>query len=136
MERRFWSSNYWPKINNSYCCTSSNESTEKFIDSLTIKDQKINVGSPEETAACDLVCSCTSSKEPVIPTKSVKPGAHLNLIGSFSDAQKEADSELIQNAEIFVDHRNRFKANSSTGSVVRVLLMIKIKKFPEQWPNY
>ena len=98
-----------PNIEKIFISGTTRESTEKFIDSLTIKDQKINVGSPEETAACDLVCSCTSSKEPVIPTKSVKPGAHLNLIGSFSDAQKEADSELIQNAEIFVDHRTAAK---------------------------
>ena len=85
------------------------ESTEKFVDSLKINNQKINVGSPEETAACDLVCSCTSAQKPVIPTNSVKPGAHLNLIGSFSDEQKEADSKLIQNAEIFVDHRTAAK---------------------------
>ena len=103
-----------PNIEKIFISGTTRESTEKFIDSLTIKDQKINVGSPEETAACDLVCSCTSSKEPVIPTKSVKPGAHLNLIGSFSDAQKEADSELIQNAEIFVDHRTLMESNFPT----------------------
>ena len=44
-----------------------------------------------------------------MPTRSVKSGAHLNLIGSFSDEQKEADSKLIQNAEIFVDHRTAAK---------------------------
>ena len=85
------------------------ESTEKFISSLKTIKQKMHVGSPEEAAACDLICACTSSKEPVIPTKSVKPGTHLNLIGSFSDEQKEADSNLIKNAEIFVDHRTAAK---------------------------
>jgi len=85
------------------------ESTEKFISSLKTIKQKMYVGSPEEAAACDLICSCTSAKKPVIPTNSVKPGAHLNLIGSFSDEQKEADSKLIQNAEIFVDHRTAAK---------------------------
>ncbi|MBT70227.1 MAG: hypothetical protein CL432_08810, partial [Acidimicrobiaceae bacterium] len=62
-----------------------------------------------DTAACDLICSCTSAQKPVIPTNSIKPGVHLNLIGSFSDKQKEADSKLIQNAEIFVDHRTAAK---------------------------
>ena len=85
------------------------ESTETFIKSLKIKNQKINTGSPEDTAACDLICSCTSAQKPVIPTNSIKPGVHLNLIGSFSDKQKEADSKLIQNAEIFVDHRTAAK---------------------------
>ena len=85
------------------------ESTETFIKSLKIKNQKINAGSSEDTAACDLICSCTSAQKPVIPTNSIKPGVHLNLIGSFSDKQKEADSKLIQNAEIFVDHRTAAK---------------------------
>ena len=94
-----------PEIEQIFISGRTLESAEKFINSLNIKDLKINISPPKETAACDLVCSCTSSKTPVIPTESVKPGAHLNLIGSFSDEQKEADSKLIQNAEIFVDHR-------------------------------
>ena len=38
-----------------------------------------------------------------------QPGAHLNLIGSFSEAQKEADTKLIENAKIYVDHRTAAK---------------------------
>ena len=98
-----------PEIEQIFISGRTLESAEKFINSLNIKDLKINISPPKETAACDLVCSCTSSKTPVIPTESVKPGAHLNLIGSFSDEQKEADSKLIQNAEIFVDHRTAAK---------------------------
>tara|TARA_B100001173_G_C15969957_1_gene539550 strand:- start:374 stop:1297 length:924 start_codon:yes stop_codon:yes gene_type:complete len=98
-----------PEIEQIYISGRTRKSAEKFLDSLDLKDQKINISAPEETAACDLICSCTSSTTPVIPTGSVKSGAHLNLIGSFSDKQKEADSKLIQNAEIFVDHRTAAK---------------------------
>ena len=98
-----------PEIEQIYISGRTRKSAEKFLDSLDQKDQKINISTPEETAACDLICSCTSSTTPVIPTGSVKSGAHLNLIGSFSDEQKEADSKLIQNAEIFVDHRTAAK---------------------------
>ena len=98
-----------PEIEQIYISGRTPKSAEKFLDSLDLKDQKINISAPEETAACDLICSCTSSTTPVIPTGSVKSGAHLNLIGSFSDKQKEADSKLIQNAEIFVDHRTAAK---------------------------
>ena len=98
-----------PEIEQIYISGRTRKSAEKFLDSLTLKDQKINISTPEETAACNLICSCTSSTTPVIPTGSVKSGAHLNLIGSFSDEQKEADSKLIQNAEIFVDHRTAAK---------------------------
>ena len=98
-----------PEIEQIYISGRTRKSAEKFLDSLDLKDQKINISAPEETAACDLICSCTSSTTPVIPTGSVKSGAHLNLIGSFSDEQKEADSKLIQNAEIFVDHRTAAK---------------------------
>ena len=98
-----------PEIEQIYISGRTRKSAEKFLDSLDLKDPKINISAPEETAACDLICSCTSSTTPVIPTGSVKSGAHLNLIGSFSDEQKEADSKLIQNAEIFVDHRTAAK---------------------------
>ena len=98
-----------PEIEQIYISGRTRKSAEKFLDSLDLKDQKINISAPEETAACDLICSCRSSTTPVIPTGSVKSGAHLNLIGSFSDEQKEADSKLIQNAEIFVDHRTAAK---------------------------
>ena len=98
-----------PNIEQIIVCGRTPESTNKFINSLTIKGHKINAGSPEQTAACNLVCSCTSSHNPVIPTDSVKPRTHLNLIGSFSAAQKEADLKLIENADIFVDHRTAAK---------------------------
>ena len=98
-----------PNIEQIIVCGRTPESTNKFINSLTIKGHKINAGSPEQTAACNLVCSCTSSHKPVIPTDSVKPRTHLNLIGSFSAAQKEADLKLIENADIFVDHRTAAK---------------------------
>ncbi len=109
-----------PNIDQIVISGRTRESTEKFINSLKINKKKINVGSPEETAACDLICTCTSAKKPVIPTDSVKPGAHLNLIGSFSDEQKEADSKLIHNAEIFVDHRKA--AEEEAGELINAEL--------------
>ncbi|MEC7809687.1 MAG: ornithine cyclodeaminase family protein [Actinomycetota bacterium] len=98
-----------PGINKILVCGRSLESAKKFIASLNVEGREIIAGSPEETASCNLICACTSSKTPVIPTESVKPGAHLNLIGSFSEAQKEADTKLIENAKIYVDHRTAAK---------------------------
>tara|TARA_Y100001960_G_scaffold306392_1_gene361507 strand:- start:61 stop:984 length:924 start_codon:yes stop_codon:yes gene_type:complete len=98
-----------PSIKKILICGRSPDSSNEFIETLGIKGYEIYTGSPEETASCNLICACTSSKTAVIPTESVKPGTHLNLIGSFSEAQKEADIGLIKTAEIYVDHKKAAK---------------------------
>ncbi|KIO25712.1 hypothetical protein M407DRAFT_8268 [Tulasnella calospora MUT 4182] len=54
----------------------------------------------------DLICTATSSKLPLFPSNWVKPGAHLNLIGSYTPDMREVDEELLHRAEmILVDSR-------------------------------
>ncbi|KAG9046772.1 hypothetical protein FS837_003644 [Tulasnella sp. UAMH 9824] len=54
----------------------------------------------------DLICTATSSKLPLFPSEWVKPGAHLNLIGSYTPDMREVDEELVHRAEmVLVDSR-------------------------------
>ena len=69
-------------------------------------DRELVSGTPEETAGCALVCGCTSSTEPVIPTTAVRPGAHVGLVGSYSTARREVGAELLARATVFVDDRH------------------------------
>ncbi|KAG8980446.1 hypothetical protein FRC05_006078 [Tulasnella sp. 425] len=60
----------------------------------------------EAVRSADLVCTATSSKVPLFPSNWVKPGAHLNLIGSYTPDMREVDEELVRRAEvILVDSR-------------------------------
>ena len=66
----------------------------------------------EETAGCDIVCGCTSSTTPVIPTHAVRPGAHVGLVGSYSMARREVDADLVNLASVFVDDRHAAAAEA------------------------
>ena len=51
----------------------------------------------------DIICSATTSKEPLIHHEWVKPGTHIDLVGGFRPDMREADDALIRHAQLFVD---------------------------------
>ena len=44
----------------------------------------------------DIIVTATSSKEPVIKRRMVKPGAHINAVGSSIKTTRELDSETVK----------------------------------------
>jgi len=63
----------------------------------------VAVDDPGAAAACDIVCTITASKEPVIHGQWVCPGAHVNLVGAHAPTAREADTELVRRARVYVD---------------------------------
>jgi alanine dehydrogenase len=53
--------------------------------------------------AADIISCVTSSTEPVLQGRWLKPGAFVDLVGSFSPHKRETDDEAVQRARIFVD---------------------------------
>lgn len=51
----------------------------------------------------DIVCTVTSSPTPVVQGEWLKPGAHLNLVGAYTPATREADTEAIRRSRLFVE---------------------------------
>lgn len=51
----------------------------------------------------DIICSATTSKEPLIYHDWVRPGTHIDLVGGFRPDMREADDVLMRHAHIFVD---------------------------------
>lgn len=58
---------------------------------------------PGACAAADIVSCATLSTEPVVRGEWLPPGVHLDLIGSFTPAMREADDACFANARLFVD---------------------------------
>ena len=58
---------------------------------------------PAEAAACPVLCTVTGSPEPVLKGAWVEPGTHINLVGAHSLSTREADSDLIARAALYVD---------------------------------
>jgi len=53
----------------------------------------------------DIVCCATSSSEPLVQGACLQPGTHLDLIGGFTPAMREADDDAVCRAQVFVDSR-------------------------------
>lgn len=51
----------------------------------------------------DIVTCATLAREPVVRGAWLKPGAHLDLIGSFTPDMRETDDAAMQLGRIFVD---------------------------------
>ena len=53
----------------------------------------------------DIVCCATNATEPLIRGAWLKPGAHLDLVGSFTPDMRECDDDAVRRARLFVDSR-------------------------------
>lgn len=72
-------------------------------------DAGIAVETPPDAAAtvrgADLVCTVTSSREPVVSSAWVDNGAHLNAVGSSIPTARELDSDTMARGRLVVDRR-------------------------------
>ena len=53
----------------------------------------------------DVVCTCTSAREPILRLSWLKPGAHVNAVGASVPSARELDAETIEASSLFVDRR-------------------------------
>ena len=58
----------------------------------------------QEAAEADVVCTLTASTVPVFQTQWLKPGHHLNLVGSSVPTACEVEPELVRRARYFTDY--------------------------------
>lgn len=53
--------------------------------------------------SADIVTCATTARDPVVRGDDVRPGTHVDLVGAFTPAMREADDALIARADVFVD---------------------------------
>ena len=70
-------------------------------------------------AEADIVSCATLAREPLIKGEWLKSGAHLDLVGGFTPAMREADDNAVRRATVFVD--TRAGATSEAGDIVTPL---------------
>jgi len=59
----------------------------------------------EACAGADVVCTCTSAREPLISLDLLAWGTHVNAVGSSIPTTRELTSEVVAAASLFVDRR-------------------------------
>ena len=63
-------------------------------------------GTPEDVLhGADVVCTCTSAREPILRREWLAPGTHVNAVGSSIPTTRELDTETMAAASLFVDRR-------------------------------
>jgi ornithine cyclodeaminase/alanine dehydrogenase len=83
------------------------EAAEKFAQTMS---QKLGIPveicvSAEEMLIADILCTATSSATPIFNGAHVKPGTHINGIGSHSPKARELDTAIIQRSLLIADSR-------------------------------
>jgi ornithine cyclodeaminase/alanine dehydrogenase-like protein (mu-crystallin family) len=64
------------------------------------------MGTVEEAVAeADIVCTVTSASEPILKGAWVRPGTHLNLVGSSHAGPAEVDNDLVARSRFIADSR-------------------------------
>ena len=56
-------------------------------------------------AEADIVCTVTSAAEPILKGAWVRPGTHLNLVGSSHAGPVEVDNDLVVRSRFIADSR-------------------------------
>ena len=87
-------------------CDRQVEVASRLADELRDQVRARLVAHPDPSDAiadADVVCAATTSATPVFDGKLLKPGAHVNGVGSFTLEMRELDATTVSRARVFVD---------------------------------
>jgi ornithine cyclodeaminase/alanine dehydrogenase-like protein (mu-crystallin family) len=59
----------------------------------------------DAVANADIVCTVTSAATPILQGEWVRPGTHVNVVGSSTPGPVEVDSDLVVRSTFIADHR-------------------------------
>ncbi len=79
----------------------------EFAGRPAIPAELIAADSPRQALAdADIVCCTTTSKEPIFDDADLKPGVHINAVGSYTPQAREVPPETVRRALVVVDSRH------------------------------
>jgi ornithine cyclodeaminase/alanine dehydrogenase-like protein (mu-crystallin family) len=65
-----------------------------------------SAASPAAVAEADVICTATTSKNPVFDDASLRKGTHINAVGAYRPDMCEIPQASVVRAKIIVDHRS------------------------------
>jgi len=80
-------------------------------------DLRIAENPDQAVANADIICCATTSTSPIFSDASIKPGVHINAIGSYLPDMQEVPGATISRAMVVVDSRSATLAE--TGDLIR-----------------
>jgi ornithine cyclodeaminase len=97
------------------------ENAEKAAEALRQDGLNVDVATDLTAALCqaDIISSATISTQPVVSGRLLKRGTHIDLVGGFTPAMREADDHTVRRARVYVD--THAGATKEAGDIVQAL---------------
>ena len=73
---------------------------------------KIASSVAEAVADADIICTLCPAKDPYLTRDMVKPGVHINAVGTFSPVTREVSSDLVAASRLYSDYTPSTKKES------------------------
>jgi ornithine cyclodeaminase len=75
------------------------------------------VAGPEAVAGADVICTCTTSAQPLFEGAWLAPGTHVNAVGAYRPDLRELDDVAMRRATVVVE--TRASALAEAGDVIQ-----------------
>lgn len=92
------------------------------------RDLRIASSPAEAIGGADVICTATTSSNPVFVGSEVSPGTHINAVGSFTPSMQEIDSETVRRSLVVVDSRQAVLAEAGD-----LIIPIQRGEIEEDW---
>ncbi|MFM8999294.1 MAG: ornithine cyclodeaminase family protein [Actinomycetota bacterium] len=75
---------------------------EALVADLAADGLAARLGTPEDLAIADVLCTCTTSPTPVVDGARLAAGVHVNAVGAYTATTRELDGATLARAEAIV----------------------------------
>jgi alanine dehydrogenase len=103
---QLWAVTVARKISKAYIYDISAEAVNKFAAEMSAKlnlEIRKAVSPDEILSKADIICAATSSSTPIFDGARVRPGTHINGIGSHTPKARELDTAIIKKSKFIAD---------------------------------
>ena len=90
----------------------SPDAAEALASDVRATGIEASVGRPGVVADADIVCTCTTSPEPVFDGRLLRPGTHVNAVGASTPRTRELNDETIRRSRVVVETREAAMAEA------------------------
>ena len=98
-----------PGISEVSCYDISSENAQRYAESMSVTPC---ASVQEAVKDADIICAVTPSKEAYLEAEWVKPGCHINAVGTFSPTTREVTSGLMAKSRLYADNVDALKKES------------------------
>ena len=85
---------------------------DALVDAATTSGLAARVGQTGAERDADIVCTTTTSTEPVVFGRELRDGVHVNAVGAYATSMRELDATAVARARVVVETREAADAEA------------------------